>query len=365
MNYKRLIVAVLLLPVVALIVLYAALRKPSVNLLTDEGYRIELMHEPTEKGLSVSSLRQEGDKLFFSFTLTPSEQHPYAGFLITKKDEPLFSLNGYSVEFSVTTPVDIPLMVRTNQFIDGFTNQSEWQTFLLSERPVRLSKGQDDVTLKVSDINETPNWWFSINKSWMENKNRVADNSSVSELAFIFENGSPVGVDTVLVFDSLMLKYDASPFSNYIPFALIYYVIAGVVLWFMKHKNVKYVFMPIKEVEINEKVKASVKEADILSYIGQNYQNPDFKITDVANNFNLTESQTSDLLKEYCDKTFRQYLNQIRMEEAKRLLKETNQQISSIAFMVGYNNVQHFNRVFKEYTNSSPSAFRDGTPSQE
>ncbi len=49
------------------------------------------------------------------------------------------------------------------------------------------------------------------------------------------------------------------------------------------------------------------------------------------------------------------------MEEAKRLLKETNQQISSIAFMVGYNNVQHFNRVFKEYTGIPPTLFREDT----
>lgn len=114
--------------------------------------------------------------------------------------------------------------------------------------------------------------------------------------------------------------------------------------------------MPIKEIEAREKIQT--KTADILAFIGENYPNPDLKINDVAKHFHLTEIEASNLIKEYCDKSFRQYLNQIRMEEAKRLLKETDQQISSIAFGVGYNNIQHFNRVFKEYAGVPPTLFR-------
>jgi AraC-like DNA-binding protein len=48
------------------------------------------------------------------------------------------------------------------------------------------------------------------------------------------------------------------------------------------------------------------------------------------------------------------------MTEAKRLLKESEGTISEIAYSVGYNNVTHFNRVFKTETGIAPGDFRKG-----
>jgi 2-isopropylmalate synthase len=47
------------------------------------------------------------------------------------------------------------------------------------------------------------------------------------------------------------------------------------------------------------------------------------------------------------------------MNEATRLLKESDLQIAEIADAVGYNNIQHFNRVFKEIYDISPKSFRN------
>jgi AraC-like DNA-binding protein len=120
---------------------------------------------------------------------------------------------------------------------------------------------------------------------------------------------------------------------------------------------VKIKYVPIETTKINNKIPQN--QADILAFIGKNYSNPDLKLYDVASHVGISEEMTSDLLRKYCDKNFRQYLNQIRMEEAKRLLKESDLQISEIAFKIGYNNIQHFNRVFKEYTNQSPKIYRE------
>ena len=150
---------------------------------------------------------------------------------------------------------------------------------------------------------------------------------------------------------------------NYVPFlywslliVFLFYVVLFI-LWKFKREKIKYIFMPIEMTKMSGKMPKY--QAEILTYIGSNYQNPDLRLHDVSMHIGLSEDATSDVLKKYSQKTFRQYLNHIRMEEAKRLLKETNLQIAEIAFKVGYNNIQHFNRVFKEYTDSSPKNFRD------
>ena len=56
--------------------------------------------------------------------------------------------------------------------------------------------------------------------------------------------------------------------------------------------------------------------------------------------------------------TFKQYLNIIRITEAKRLLRETDNQITSCAYNVGYNNIPHFNRTFKQLEGISPKEYR-------
>jgi AraC-like DNA-binding protein len=59
---------------------------------------------------------------------------------------------------------------------------------------------------------------------------------------------------------------------------------------------------------------------------------------------------------------FKQYLNIVRITEARRLLMDTDRQISEIAFAVGYNYPTTFNRIFKEVTGISPSDFRKKKP---
>ncbi len=55
---------------------------------------------------------------------------------------------------------------------------------------------------------------------------------------------------------------------------------------------------------------------------------------------------------------FKQYLNTVRITEAKRLLIDTDHQIVTIAHSVGYNNIPHFNRTFKQVATVSPKVYR-------
>ena len=358
---KILYITLVLLPVILFIILYTLIRKPTINVLDDANFRLEMWDEPMAKGLATTALIWHEGGVKFQFTLSDTLSYPYAGLSVTDKRDSLFPLTDYEIRIKIKSEEDIPIIFRINKYIDNYTEKNIWDTYLLFAKTESISKGENEIQLKAKDIDETPNWWYSINKAWIT-KGFQTDKAEISELTLVFENGVPVGKKIELDIEEFQLVYDKSGLLPYVILVFLYYI-AITILYFVKKSKangeVKYVVVPIKETETKGD-KDSQIDVEIVSFIGENYPNPDFKISDVANHFKLTENEVADILKEYCDKTFRQYLNQIRMEEAKRLLKESKQQISSIAFSVGYNNVQHFNRVFKEYTGVSPTIFKSG-----
>jgi AraC-like DNA-binding protein len=111
-----------------------------------------------------------------------------------------------------------------------------------------------------------------------------------------------------------------------------------------------------------EKVEARSHQAKeeelIFSFIHQNYSNPDLVITDIQDETGIHERKVSTIVKNKSGVSFKTYLNNLRISEAKILLSRTDLPISEIAFNVGYGNASHFNRVFKSNENCSPNDFR-------
>ena len=59
------------------------------------------------------------------------------------------------------------------------------------------------------------------------------------------------------------------------------------------------------------------------------------------------------------------YLKNIRMDEAKKLLAETELKVNEISQQVGYDNVKHFMKTFKAMTGVAPSEFRKNAQIRE
>lgn len=95
---------------------------------------------------------------------------------------------------------------------------------------------------------------------------------------------------------------------------------------------------------------------EILTYIQRNYQ--DVSLDSMAEEFHLSRPYLSKYIKEKTGETFQDVLRIEKLKRAKTLLKDTNKTIENIALEVGYENVEHFNRMFKKTYGVTPVQFR-------
>jgi len=94
----------------------------------------------------------------------------------------------------------------------------------------------------------------------------------------------------------------------------------------------------------------------IVQYIQNNYKN--LTLNTLAKYFHYSESHLSILIKKNLGLKFTTLITNLKMEDAKNYLINTNLPIEKISEYVGYNSVEHFSRMFKRYYKKSPQQYR-------
>lgn len=108
--------------------------------------------------------------------------------------------------------------------------------------------------------------------------------------------------------------------------------------------------------------KQSIYEGDdvvekMQTYIKRHYQNK-LTIEFLSSIFHMNRSYCSHLFVERTGKTFVSFLNEIRLEKARELLRNSDKKMYQIAKQVGYDNVKYFFRVFKKQMKMTPDQYR-------
>lgn len=97
----------------------------------------------------------------------------------------------------------------------------------------------------------------------------------------------------------------------------------------------------------------------IEKYIHDNYTDPSMGLNKISDAFQISESYFSHLFKEKKGVNFSTYLENMRLSEASRLIRETDISLNELYLSVGYNNANTFRRAFKKVYGMTPSAMRD------
>ncbi|MEO1655797.1 MAG: helix-turn-helix domain-containing protein, partial [Bacteroidota bacterium] len=166
----------------------------------------------------------------------------------------------------------------------------------------------------------------------------------------------------IIIYLSVVLicsGFAVSLFTNYIigplNFSVLFYLVGGYFL--LNAQKVKKSSPPKK---INQAVLD--KFSHQLSQLMESealYKNPDLKLESLANQLSISRHLLSQILNEELHKNFHQFINDYRIEEACRILKENRHySIEAIGQEVGFHSRSSFFAAFKKKMGMTPSKFR-------
>lgn len=96
--------------------------------------------------------------------------------------------------------------------------------------------------------------------------------------------------------------------------------------------------------------------SQIMQYISEN---PDVRLRDIAERFHISEEYFCRIFKKHTGYRLMEYLNILKIQNAAKLLQETDKDIANIAETVGYASHSYFTMQFKKHMGITPGAYRE------
>ena len=97
----------------------------------------------------------------------------------------------------------------------------------------------------------------------------------------------------------------------------------------------------------------------IMKVINKNMGNSDFNVDMLAEEVGISRAQLHRKMKELTGIPASEFLRNIRLEQAARLLKERRVNVTQVAYAVGFSNLAHFSTVFRKHFGMSPTEYTE------
>lgn len=154
---------------------------------------------------------------------------------------------------------------------------------------------------------------------------------------------------------------------------------AGADAYLTKPFNVEFLQEKVKNLLFNRRILKETYSSDLLTisthktglnaidqdfiqqlttYVNEHYHRPDFQVRDLSEELNLSRSQLYRKVKALLGTSISDYIQNVRLQKAQKLLKDQNKTIADVAYEVGYTSPDYFSTVFKSKYNVTPSQFR-------
>ena len=112
-----------------------------------------------------------------------------------------------------------------------------------------------------------------------------------------------------------------------------------------------------KGLEMGQNQKESDRLCKVFDWVTSNFEN-EIKLSDAAKIANMNEYAFSRFFSLRTRKTFTEFVQELRLKKAAKLLMENELSITSICYDCGYNNISNFNRQFLRHFEMSPLKYR-------
>lgn len=217
-------------------------------------------------------------------------------------------------------------------------------------------------TVKAYSINfnqfKVPDWWLEMNDI-SDDASKKLDLKSIANINISNGYTPDIGQRQSIEIYSVTFSRNNKPLLLLIlalEFAVILLSFGFIYSVEKIRANKKSVTITYKPVEGDT---TNASKSDFIVFINNNFQNSQLTLDFVSGETGASQRRiTTDIQNQFgCN--FKSYINRLRINESKRLLLEKELNIGEIAFMVGFNNQSHFNRVFKSEMQISPTEYRD------
>ncbi|MBN1698980.1 MAG: helix-turn-helix transcriptional regulator [Spirochaetales bacterium] len=296
------------------------------------------------------TLKEEPQNVLVFFTLNiGTVEHPLD----------LSSYDTLSLYIREATMKRIQIFLKT--FVPGVSmpEAANAHTLRHNQYILKLDPQKIEYNIPLEDF-MTPPWWITMMKV---NKSLLPKESFKKVIAFDIQfnrEGSDYIIDKPehIVIERITFQHNPSLATALLSgAAVLFYIFLAVmgVRWLIK-KRKSQIPRP-KSLAL-----ASYREQElhrINTYLEEHYIDPQISTTMVYKALGIPSSRVFEVLKKEYNRTFKQIINEMRIEEAKRLLKETDLRITDIAFNLGFNSTSYFNNIFKMQEGRSPSEYRE------
>lgn len=343
---------------------------PHHNLHLFPGIETSLIEGYNDQGTGGNSVLDtfivSGSGITIRYTLRDSLLYPYSGCkcnLRNKNSIPL-NLSRYDyliLDISCKKQQSVDLFIHTD--IPGRTIASQPLSYRFLYKYLVFLEPRETRRIALSSL-ETPGWWY-YNNHLPDNTFGKETFNRVAEIILQSGNNNPINQQFEFTINHISMHRDlkmrgllaAAFIGSWIIIYILFYI------GYIRQRPVdKKVVVLYEQLNVGNESDETLDR--IVKYIAREYANSELTVQTVATEVGVLPAKITGILQEKRNCSYKQYLNAIRLEEAKRLLRETDRTITEIAYKVGYRSVTHFNRIFKEAAGVSPSAFRSKNNSE-
>lgn len=251
---------------------------------------------------------------------------------------------------------DGPLLVQLNSFDPIITKKEDPVSFRTLQTTIIVTKKIRRVALPLKQF-RIADWWKSRYKISPEDNNLYLN--SICMVNWVFTDSSRFNQNDTLRIYSLRLKHHASVILPGLTLIFAATIILILLRVFRRKKNSKNIVTTVADPFQPIPVTVAPSEWETVKlYLERNCFNPGMDLKKAADALYLSESKISRLVRENHKEGFRSLIHELRIKEAKQLLRETDTNVAEIAYKLGYATPSHFNREFKSLEGITPTAFR-------
>lgn len=310
-----------------------------------------------EDGNSSTSIDTSDRHLSFKYTLGDKNETPYA-MLVFHAHELFRHINLQqfsSVEITIHPEESSNFKLTVFTYVSGFSDPGNSDTHRPYSIICRPEAGVKKMKFHLKDF-ATPGWWFSAFKIGEEDipestMDRIT-HLSISDATQKKNQPLKIVIEEIRFVDSIPRKLILSLL------AALAYMIASFLIFervrIRRNRKIKQrLYHPGSRTSYNDEEKAK-----LLTYLTEKFNDPLLTLEKIEKEIGLNQFQVSEIISDTYQMRYKQYLNRIRLDEAKRLLTTTDNPISAIAEEVGYCYSNSFSRAFRQSEDMTPNQYR-------